>query len=125
MVNFEMIGVPLNNKNYQAYITGYEKSNMADKMNEYTKQDLIGFLPEAKNYQLFQRSDNYPFFKQFKVPCQTISTFDFTNYDYYHHVDDEVSQMDFAFMSTLITNCMPAIQKMVTTPSKEIQMNKE
>ena len=123
MVNFEMIGVPLNKKTYKAYITGFEKSNMADRMNVYAKQELIGFLPKAKEFQLFQRSDNYPFFKAFNVPCQTISTFDFTNYEYYHHVDDEVSEMNFEFMAELINNCVPVLTKIVTTPTKEIKLN--
>ncbi|MBQ0733712.1 M20/M25/M40 family metallo-hydrolase [Aquimarina celericrescens] len=123
MVNFEMIGVPLNEKAYKAYITGYEISNMAVKINEYVGSELIGYLPKAKEYQLFRRSDNYPFYEQFNVPCQTISTFDFTNYDYYHHVDDEVSEMNFEFMAELINNCVPAIAKMANTQSKEIKLN--
>ncbi|WP_299315126.1 M20/M25/M40 family metallo-hydrolase [uncultured Aquimarina sp.] len=123
MVNFEMIGVPLNDKSYKAYITGYEISNMAEKINEYSGKELIGFLPKAKEFQLFRRSDNYPFYEQFNVPCQTISTFDFTNYDYYHHVDDEVSEMDFEFMAELINNSVPAITKILNTPTKEIKLN--
>ncbi len=123
MVNFEMIGVPLNEKSFKAYITGYEVSNMAKKINEYTGSELIGYLPKAKEFHLFQRSDNYPFYKQFNVPCQTISTFDFTNYDYYHHVDDEASEMNFEFIAELINECIPAIEKMANTPSKEIKLN--
>ncbi|WP_299258142.1 M20/M25/M40 family metallo-hydrolase [uncultured Aquimarina sp.] len=123
MVNFEMIGVPLNDKSYKAYITGYEISNMAEKINEYSGKELIGFLPKAKEFQLFRRSDNYPFYEQFNVPCQTISTFDFTNYDYYHHVDDEVSEMDFEFMAELINNSVTAITKILNTPTKEIKLN--
>jgi len=123
MVNFEMIGVPLKNKEYMAYLTGYKKSNMAQKINTYVGSELIGYLPKATEYQLFSRSDNYPFYKAFKVPCQTISTFDFTNYDYYHHVDDEISQLDFTFMAMLINNCIPAIEKMTITPEKEIHLN--
>ncbi len=123
MVNFEMIGVPLNEKAYKAYITGYEISNMAEKINEYVGSELIGYLPKAKEFQLFRRSDNYPFYATFNVPCQTISTFDFTNYDYYHHVDDEVSEMDFEFMAELINSCVPAITKMANTATKEITLN--
>ncbi len=123
MVNFEMIGVPLNDKSYKAYITGFEMSNMAQKINDYAGSELIGYLPKAKEFQLFKRSDNYPFFQQFKVPCQTISTFDFTNYDYYHHVDDEVSEMNFEFMAELINNCVPVIEKMTNTVDKEIKLN--
>ncbi|MHA7059706.1 M20/M25/M40 family metallo-hydrolase [Aquimarina sp. M1] len=123
MVNFEMIGVPLNDKTYKAYITGYEMSNMAERINEYSGNELIGFLPKAKEFQLFRRSDNYPFYSAFNVPCQTISTFDFTNYDYYHHVDDEVSEMNFEFMSGLINECVPAITSILNTPTKEIKLN--
>ncbi|WP_298542881.1 M28 family peptidase [uncultured Aquimarina sp.] len=123
MVNFEMIGVPLNDKTYKAYITGYEISNMAEKINEYSGKELIGFLPKAKEFQLFRRSDNYPFYSAFNVPCQTISTFDFTNYDYYHHVDDEVSEMNFEFMAELINDCVPVITNMLNTSTKEIKLN--
>ncbi len=122
MVNFEMIGVPLNDKNFKAYITGYEMSNMAHKMNEYAGNELIGFLPKAKEFQLFRRSDNYPFYKEFNVPCQTISTFDFTNYSYYHHVDDEVSEINFDFMAELINDCAPVITKILNTSDKEIKL---
>ncbi len=123
MINFEMIGVPLNDKPYTAYITGYEASNMAKKMNDYAGAEFIGFLPKAKEFQLFQRSDNYPFYQKFKVPCQTISTFDFTNYEYYHHVDDEASQMNFEFMAKFINTSAPVIMNIINTPTKEIKLN--
>lgn len=124
MVNFEMIGVPLKDKPYKAYITGYDKSNMAEKINDYVGSEFIGYLPKAKEFQLFMRSDNYPFYMQFKVPCQTISTFDFTNYNYYHHVDDEASEMNYEFIAEFINDCVPAIVKMANTTNKEITLNK-
>ncbi len=123
MINFEMIGVPLKGRTYKAYITGYEISNMAEKLNKYAGQELIGFLPKAKEFNLFKRSDNYPFYKEFGVPCQTISTFDFTNYQYYHHVNDEVSKLDFVHMANIIYDCTTAIKKLVNTQTKEIQLN--
>ena len=125
MIEFEMIGVPMKDKEYTAYITGFDLSNMASKINEYTNSNLVGLLQKAKEYQLFYRSDNYSFYKEFNEPSQTISTFDFTNYDYYHHVKDEASQMDFEFMASLINKTIPAIEKMSNTPTKEIQMNNE
>ena len=125
MVNFEMIGVPLEGKSHKAYITGYETSNMAAKLNEYAGQELIGFLPKAKAINLFKRSDNYPFYQEFDVPCQTISTFDFTNYAYYHHVDDEASELDFSHMADLIHDCAVAIEGLVNAETKEIILNKE
>lgn len=122
MVNFEMIGVPMSST-HKAYITGYEMSNMAAKINEYTGKETLGFLPTAKQYQLFRRSDNYPFYLQFSLPCQTISTFDFTNFNYYHHVDDEASEMNFPHMADIINEIIPAITRMATTPTQEIKMN--
>lgn len=122
MVNFEMIGVPMNTP-YKAYITGYEMSNMAAKINEYSGSNTIGFLPTAKQYQLFKRSDNYPFYLSFGLPCQTVSTFDFTNYNYYHHVYDEASEMDFTHMAAVINEMIPAIAGMATTPNQEIKIN--
>ena len=123
MINFEMIGVPLRNKSYSAYITGYNMSNMAAKINEYADSKLVGFLPKAKTFGLFKRSDNYPFYNEFHVPAQTICTFDFTNYEYYHHVNDEASELDFEFMAGLINNCFPVIEKITNTETKEIQLN--
>ncbi|WP_340066144.1 M28 family metallopeptidase [Ascidiimonas aurantiaca] len=123
MVNFEMVGVPLTGKDYLAYVTGYEKSNMAEKFNEYTGKKTLGYLPTAKEYNLFQRSDNYPFYQEFKVPSQTICTFDFTNFDYYHHVDDEVGQMNMAHIAYLTNEIIPALEKMAGTRKQEIQMN--
>ena len=125
MLNFEMIGVPLENKPYLAYLTGYEKSNFANKFNEYSGKEVFGFLPQAKKHQLFFRSDNYPFFETFGIPAQTLCTFDFTNYEYYHHVEDEAELMDVEHMKNLIFAVVPGIEKMLNTDEKEIVMNQQ
>ncbi|WP_373055626.1 M20/M25/M40 family metallo-hydrolase [Zunongwangia sp. H14] len=123
VVNLEMIGVPMKDKEYMAYLTGFENSNFAEKFNEYAGKTVLGFLPQAQEYNLFKRSDNYPFFEQFGVPAQTISTFDFTNYEFYHHVSDEAEKMNFEHMANLIEAILPAISKMANTSEKEIKMN--
>ncbi|MBU2949535.1 M20/M25/M40 family metallo-hydrolase [Tamlana agarivorans] len=123
MINFEMIGVPRAEGEIMAYVTGYKESNMADKLNSYAKEELIGFLPQAKAYNLFKRSDNYPFYKAFKVPAQAISTFDFTNFDYYHHVDDEVEALDFEHMTTFIQKMLPSLEGMINSEAKEIKLH--
>ncbi|MEP5338451.1 MAG: M20/M25/M40 family metallo-hydrolase [Algibacter sp.] len=125
MINFEMIGVPRAEKEIMAYITGYNVSNMAEKINDYAKDTLVGFLPQAKAYNLFKRSDNFPFYNAFKVPAQAISTFDFTNFDYYHHVDDEADKMDFKHMTRFINKMIPALTGMINASTKEIKMNNE
>ncbi len=121
MVNFEMIGVPMKTP-HKAYITGYNNSNMAAKINEYAGKMVLGYLPEETPYQLFKRSDNYPFYTAFNIPAQTISTFDFNNYPYYHHVDDEVGQMDSVHMANLINELLPALEKMANAPFPEIKL---
>ena len=125
MVNFEMIGVPFKDRDYVAFITGYDISNMANKMNEYLGSNVIGFSEIAKKYNLFRQSDNYAFYKEFNLPCHTISSCDLSNYDYYHHVDDEADKLDYNHMASLINSIIPAIEKMSNSPTKEIVMYEE
>lgn len=122
MFNIEMIGVPMEGREYEAYITGYDASNMAEKFNEYSGAQVLGFLPEAKQYNLFQRSDNYPFYQEFNIPAQTISTFDFQNYPYYHHVEDEFENMNVGHMEELIEAIIPGLAAMANTSEKEIKL---
>ncbi|MBE9489081.1 MAG: M20/M25/M40 family metallo-hydrolase [Bacteroidetes bacterium] len=123
MVNIEMIGVPFKDRDYEAFVTGFDLSNMAAKMNEYVGSNLIGFSDVAKKYNLFRASDNYSFYNEFKLPCQTISSCDLSNYDYYHHVDDETEKMDYEHMASLINKIIPAIETMSNTSTKEIKMH--
>lgn len=122
MINFEMIGVPMTDKDYQAYFTGYELSNMAPKMNDYLGQELLSELSQAKEFQLFKRSDNHPFYEAFHRPSHAISTFDFTNFDYYHHVSDEAEIMDYDFMADLVNRLIPAFETMSNTVTQEINL---
>ncbi|NNC50868.1 MAG: M28 family peptidase [Flaviramulus sp.] len=125
MLNFEMIGVPFTDRPYDAFITGYDLSNMSSKINEYTNSNLTGFSKVSKKYNLFRQSDNYAFYLEFNLPCQTISSCDLSNYDYYHHADDEADKLDYKHMASLINKIIPAIEKMCNTPNKEIKLNNE
>ncbi|WP_273276394.1 M28 family metallopeptidase [Maribacter polysiphoniae] len=123
MLNFEMVGVPMVDKDYLAYVTGYGESNMAEVCNTYAQGNIVGFLPSAKEFNLFMRSDNFPFHKEFNVPSQTFSTFDFTNFDHYHKVGDEVSEMDFDHMATLINTFIPVVADIANATEQEIKYN--
>ncbi len=123
MLNFEMVGVALQNKDYFMYVTGYENSNMAQVANDYSGENLIGFLPSAKEMNLFRRSDNYAFHTAFNVPSQTFCTFDFTNFDHYHGVDDEAELMDFDHMATVVNKSIPMVSGIVNAATKEIKYN--
>jgi Zn-dependent M28 family amino/carboxypeptidase len=122
LLNFEMLGVPFIDRDYEVFLTGYELSNLGDKLNAYTNSTLFGRSDVVAKYNLFSRSDNYSFYTQFKVPCHTISSCDLTNFDFYHHVDDEIDKFDSAFMAEIINKLIPGIIKICNTYSKEIKM---
>ena len=121
MLNFEMVGVPLVDKDYLMYVTGFEISNLAKVCNRYVGSNLVGYLPKAKEINLFKRSDNYPFHRAFNVPSQTFSTFDFTNFDHYHKVGDESNIMDFNHMATVVIKSIPMIESISNSMHKMIK----
>lgn len=125
MINFEMIGVPRASNFSMAYMSGYERSNFAQTLNNYAGEEVIGFFPKAKEYQLFMRSDNFPFYNELNIPAHAISTFDFTNFDYYHHVDDEADKMDYNHMSSFIGKMIPALEGMMNAEFKEVLLKDE
>ncbi|MEP5253640.1 MAG: M28 family peptidase [Winogradskyella arenosi] len=125
MLNFEMIGVPRAEGKTMAYMSGYDESNFAEKLNAYANAEVIGFFDKAKQMSLFRRSDNYPFYKALQIPAHAISTFDFTNFDYYHHVDDEADKMDYDHMLKFINTMIPALEGMINAPNKEVILNNE
>ena len=124
MFNIEMVGVPMQNKGYKAYLTGHKTSNMFNKVNEYANDSaFIGFYTLAETYNLFKRSDNYPFYSEFKIPAQTLSTSD--DYPFYHHVDDEIDKIDFSHLKIIIDKMIEVLEKMSNTLTQEIKLNNE
>lgn len=123
MLNFEMVGVPMVGKDHSLYLTGYELSNLAELSNGYANKNLVGFLPKAKEFNLFRRSDNAPFHDEFNVPSQTYSSFDFTNFGEYHKVGDEASLMDYDFMATIVSEAVPMLEGIINAPIKEVKYN--
>ena len=119
MVNFEMLGATLTTGENQVYMTGYNISNMPQKMNAYAPE-FVQFLPEAKQYNLFKRSDNYSFYKIHNIPAQTLSTFDFKNYDYYHKAGDEAEKMDITNMNQVISTSAYILAKIL---EEEVSIN--
>ena len=125
MINFEMIGVPRASDQSMAYMSGYKRSNFAETLNKYAGEEIVGFFSKAKEMNLFMRSDNFPFYKEFNMPAHAISTFDFTNFDYYHHVDDEADKMDYEHMASFINKMIPALEGMMNAPSKDVLLKDE
>lgn len=116
VLNYEMTGIPLQDKDYLVYMTGYKLSNLADTMNEIAGEPVVGFLPQAQEYNLFKRSDNYPFYEVFGLPAHTFSTFDFTNFDHYHQPGDEAELMQGEHMVTVVREMIPIITQLANGP---------
>ncbi len=123
MLNFEMVGVPMVGKDHLMYLTGYELSNLAEVSNSYSDVKVAGFLPKAKEFNLFKRSDNLPFHELFNVPSQTYSTFDFTNFEHYHKVGDEASLMDFDHMANVVNKVIPVMEGISNASVQEVKYN--
>lgn len=122
MLNFEMTGVPMVDKDYQVYLTGFDRSNLAEVANELAGSQLVGLLPRAREFNLFQRSDNLPFYQEFQVPAHTFSTFDFTNFNFYHLPGDEPEGMDFGHMADLLNDLIPVVKGIADSPPETLKM---
>jgi Zn-dependent M28 family amino/carboxypeptidase len=123
VVNIEMIGKTLSDAPGQVYMTGFKKSNMAERMNSFEEGNFVKFLETETRYALFYRSDNYPFFKILNIPAHTFSTFDFTNYKYYHHTEDEIAQLDMANMNTVIRKLSFAVISLANEETIGVKLN--
>jgi Zn-dependent M28 family amino/carboxypeptidase len=120
--NIEMIGVPMQNKPKQAYITGFDISNYAETFNKIAGEEALIYLPTAKKYGLFMRSDNYPFYQEMNIPAQTVSTFDFRNYEYYHHVKDEPQLMDAEHILGMVEIWAPVLEQIANHKENIIKL---
>ena len=123
MLNFEMVGVPMKHP-FDLFLTGYDYSNMGEKLNAYAKHPFIGRSEKAEQNHLFQYSDNYPFYLTYNIPSHTVSAFDFTNFDYYHHVKDEFEEMNIPFMVSVTEKMIPVVIEMINAPSQDIKLKK-
>lgn len=124
MINFEMIGKTLTTGANQVYMTGYNYSNMPKVMNTISP-NFVQFLPEAKELNLFKRSDNYAFFKELKIPAFTLSSFDFKNFDYYHKAGDEAEKIEVENMNQIICTAAFTIAKLLHQKNKISLTSKE
>tara|TARA_A200000113_G_C8828441_1_gene342870 strand:+ start:98 stop:1030 length:933 start_codon:yes stop_codon:yes gene_type:complete len=117
VINFEMIGKEMKIGTNKVYLTGYKISNLAKQINEIVP-GFVTFFTKSKEFNLFQRSDNYPFYKAFNIPSQTLSSFDFENYKYYHHVDDEVNNLNIENLNEIIVSSAFFIYKFLNEKTK-------
>jgi|694.fasta_scaffold01276_14 Zn-dependent M28 family amino/carboxypeptidase len=110
LINFEMVGIPMKNYDHLLYMTGYNKSNLAEIINSASNKKTTGFLQMAEQYGLFKASDNWPMYDVLKFPAHSVSSFDFQNYPYYHHVKDEAQLMDYEHLTTIANHFTESIK---------------
>ena len=103
-VHFEMLGRPDPKVPAGLWLTGYERSNLGA---ELVKQGASLVADPRPEQSFFQRSDNYAFALH-GVIAHTVSSFGL--HTDYHRPSDEVSKIDFAFMTRSINSLVKPIQ---------------
>ncbi|MGN6401347.1 MAG: M28 family peptidase [Flavisolibacter sp.] len=102
MFNIEMIGTESKWGKNSAYITGFEKTNMGEILQQNLKGTSFTFYPDPYTEQnLFYRSDNATL-ARLGVPAHTISTSKMDNEPNYHQASDEVKTLDIENMAQII-----------------------
>jgi hypothetical protein len=102
MFNIEMIGSPSKWGSNSAFITGYERTDMAKILQKNLVGSAFTFYPDPYPEQgLFYRSDNASLAKQ-GVPAHTISTTQIDIDKTYHTPGDEISTLDMDNMANII-----------------------
>src|ERR1700754_2835356 len=102
MFNIEMIGTASKWGPNSAFITGYERSDMAKILEKNLAGSGFSFHPDPyPDQQLFYRSDNASLARQ-GVPAHTISTFEIDVDKHYHTLDDDIDHLDMKNMAAII-----------------------
>ncbi|MEQ9412689.1 MAG: M20/M25/M40 family metallo-hydrolase [Cyclobacteriaceae bacterium] len=121
MFNIEMIGKASKWGQNAAFITGFERSDFGEILQENLEGTEFQIYPDPYPEQnLFYRSDNATL-ARLGVPAHSISTDQIPTDPYYHTVDDEVSTLDMANITAAIRGIAlssKTIVEGVDTPSR-------
>ncbi|WNC70127.1 M28 family peptidase [Thalassotalea nanhaiensis] len=121
MLNIEMIGKPSEFGPGTFWMTGYERSNLAQILNKNlnAKEQQIFADPYPK-YKLFYRSDNASL-AQLGVPAHSLSSTQMSNDHDYHQVSDELATLDLPQMTQIVNAIAKASKSLVSgkdTPNR-------
>ena len=121
MFNLEMIGTESKWGKNSAYITGYEKTNMGQILQENLVGTEFKFYPDPYTDQnLFYRSDNATL-ARLGVPAHTISTSKMDVEPNYHKPSDEFETLDMNNMNEIIKAIALSSQSIISgkdTPTR-------
>lgn len=115
VINLEMLGAPYAPAPGKVYMTGWDHSDMGACINRLYGSELAVRFEMGELYRLFEHSDNYPFYQIMKVPAHTLSTFDLSSYEYYHHADDEASAIDIRHLEEITRELGVALERLLTS----------
>jgi len=112
-LEFEMIGrpdpaVPAG----EFWLTGYERSNLGPTLAAHGAHLVADPHPKE---QFFTRSDNYALAKR-GIIAQTVSSFNL--HKDYHQPSDELSRIDFAYMTEVIGSMVAPVEWLANTSFK-------
>jgi len=120
-VNIEMIGKLSKFGPGQAFITGFEKSDLGTILQANSKGKAFGFHPDPyPEKNLFYRSDNATFARM-GIPAHSVSTDKIDQDPYYHTVNDELETLDLTNMTLVIRAIAESVSSLVDgtdTPSR-------
>jgi len=109
-LEFEMIGRPdAKLPNRTLWLTGYERSNLGAELAKHGAAISADPHPEQ---QFFQRSDNYALAKR-GIVAQTVSSFGL--HTDYHQPSDEISRIDFDFLTHSIASMIEPVRWLANT----------
>ncbi|WNC70734.1 M28 family peptidase [Thalassotalea psychrophila] len=121
MLNIEMIGKPSEFGPGTFWMTGFERSNLAQILNKNLnsiKQQV--FADPYPKYKLFYRSDNASL-AQLGVPAHSLSSTQMSNDHDYHQVSDELATLDLKQMTQIVNAIAAASVSLISgvdTPTR-------
>ncbi len=120
--NLEMLGTVLTNTPGKVYMTGFNMSNLAQLMNTAAGNEFVVYSKAEDEEHLFFRSDNFSFYEAFNIPAHSFSTFDFTNFDYYHELNDEPQYLNYNNMRVVANNLAKAIRSIANKKTNTVKL---
>lgn len=123
MFNIEMIGTESKWGKNSAYITGYEKTNMGEILQNNLKGTNFTFYPDPYTQQnLFYRSDNATL-ARLGVPAHTISTSKMDSEPNYHKPSDEISTLDMENMAQIMKAIVESSKTIISGKNTPTRVN--
>jgi hypothetical protein len=114
-LTFEMLGRPDRKvPPGTLWLTGFERSNLGPELARQGARLVADPHPEQN---FFQRSDNYPLALR-GIVAHTVSSFGL--HSDYHRPSDEVSKIDFPFMTQAITSLVAPVRWLAESPFKPV-----